>query len=318
MFLGIDTSCYTTSVAVCDKKGRLVSDERIILPVPQGEQGLKQSTALFYHLKNLPELMERTAKAMEEKSINAIAVSMQPRPVEESYMPVFISGGTVAKSMASMLNVPLVETSHQEGHIVAGLWSAGILDSEELLVVHLSGGTSELLKVRKINNKPLKFKINILGSTMDIHAGQLVDRVGVYMGYSFPAGPQMEKEGKKCTTSSCVIPSFAKGFNISFSGAETKAKDYLKKGIAKCEIARAVERCIAGSIEKIVRKAVNETGIKKVLIVGGVAANQYIREHLIKRLEHRAVGASLFFPHPKYSSDNAVGISIIANSMIEK
>lgn len=316
VYLGIDTSCYTTSVAVCDSQGNILADERILLQVPSGEQGLKQSTALFYHIKNLPILISKTAKMMNNGSLKAIAVSSRPRLVEDSYMPVFLAGITVAESIASMFHIPLIRTSHQEGHTVAGLWSAGLMDSEKFLAVHLSGGTTELLLVRQIGRNPLKYSINILGGTMDLHAGQLVDRVGVYMGCPFPSGPELERIAKGAEDESpCVIPSAIKGLNISFSGAETKAKDYLNKGYAKSQVARALEKCIAGSLEKVIRKAIEESGINKVLIVGGVSANQYIRERLIKRLEHRAVGACVHFPYPRYSSDNAVGTSLIARSL---
>lgn len=322
MFLGIDTSCYTTSLAVVDENGRLVEDKRKMLPVLQGEKGLQQSTALFYHLKNLPSLLEEVCMHVKGKEILAVATSEKPCPREDSYLPVFIAGHTLGQNLASILDIPLIKSTHQEGHMVAGLWSAQV-DLTSFLALHLSGGTTELLLVERKSKKPLLYDVQVLGKSLDIPAGQLVDRVGVVMGLSFPAGPSLERlaaQDKELNYNekkdNPIIPSAVKGYDMSFSGAETRAKKYLSQNYLEQEVARAVEKCIAATLEKVTRKAVSETGIKDVLLVGGVASNNYIRERLKKRLEHRAVGARLYFPEPCYSRDNAVGISLIARSVI--
>lgn len=316
VYLGIDTSCYTTSLALIDQKCTLLEDKRIVLPVSSGKQGLQQSTALFYHLQNLPVLLK---EAFKEKNtlIKAVAVSSKPRPHQDSYMPVFTAGQAIAQSLAACLGIPLVETTHQEGHLVAGLWSAGIVNLESCLALHLSGGTTDIFLFRRVNKKPLQYAIHLLGNSTDIHVGQLIDRVGVFMGLGFPAGAALEKLAQKVNDPEqlCVIPSAVKGYSLSFSGAETKAKQLLKAKVEPAQVARAIERCVATSIEKVLKKAIKETGINHILLVGGVAANQYIRQRLKHRLEHKAIGASLYFPEAKYSSDNAVGVSLIARSL---
>lgn len=320
MFLGIDTSAYTTSVAVVDNAGRLLSDKRIVLPVPDGEQGLKQSTALFYHLQNLPALLEETVEQTGSRQIRALAVSARPRPVEKSYMPVFLAGLQLARSLAAVLQVPLIETTHQEGHLAAGLWSSGCLDLNRFLAVHFSGGTSEILAAKRESGNKLSFKIDIIGSSADISAGQLIDRVGVAMGLPFPAGPYLERLAQetgdepagKSEYPKAILKSSVQGLGMSFSGAETAAKRLLEQKVPKAIVARAVEQCLAVTLEKILRRAVAETGICDVLVVGGVAANQYLRQRLNNRLAHPAVGARLIYPEPVYSSDNAVGVGVIA------
>jgi len=321
LFLGIDTSAYTTSVAVVDSGGGLQSDNRIVLPVPEGEQGLKQSTALFYHLQNLPELMRKTMAEVNPREIRALAVSSQPRPCPGSYMPVFLAGRHLAESLAAALQVPLLLTTHQEGHLAAGLWSANALELKNFLAVHLSGGTSEVLLVEAAPGPALEFKIEILGSSLDLHAGQLIDRVGVAMGLPFPAGPALESLARQAAgdeenknREKPVIKSSVRGYNMSFSGAETAARKLLAQGVPAPEVARAVEHCLATTLEKVLRRAVVESGLKDILIVGGVAANSYIRQRLQQRLEHPAVGARLIFPQSRFSGDNAVGVSVIARS----
>jgi len=317
VFLGIDTSCYTTSLAVLDSEGNLLADKRMVLPVPAGERGLRQSTALFNHMHNLPVLMDEIFSELPGHKLKAVAASARPRPDAESYMPVFSAGESLAVSIAALLNIPLHLTTHQEGHLAAALWSAGCQDLAEFLMVHLSGGTSEILKVKRVRTKPLQYDISVLGRSSDLQAGQLIDRVGVAMGLPFPCGHHLEKLAAQSRPGAgVVIPSAVRGVMMSFSGAETKAKQYLKDKAGQPEVARAVERCVAMTVEKAARRAVEGCGLKDIVMAGGVAANSYIRERLYKRLEHRAVGARLHFGEPKFCSDNAVGPSIIARSMI--
>lgn len=334
MFLGIDTSAYTTSVAVINNENRVLADSRIVLPVPTGQQGLRQSTALFYHMQNLPGLLGEIFHEIPGKEILAAAVSVKPRPMPDSYMPVFLAGKSMAAGLTAALDIPLIETSHQEGHLAAGLWSAQVESLDIFLALHLSGGTSELLLVEKQAERPLKLSINILGSTLDINAGQFIDRIGVAMGLGFPAGPSLEKKAQeycgvgdsedswkyieKSTglSDKVMLSSAVKGYDFSFSGGETKARQLLNQGIPSGLISRAVEHCIAVTIEKILRKAVQEQGIKDVLVVGGVAANKYIQSRLIKSLEHLNISTKLRYCSREYSSDNAVGTALIARSSL--
>lgn len=309
--LGIDTSCYTTSLAIVDMNN-LVAEYRQVLQVPLGQKGLQQSMAVFQHIQNMPALLEKVAQEVDFKELKAIAASTRPRPVPKSYMPVFQVGYSFGQAIASALKIPFVPTSHQEGHLMAGLWSAGCDMPMRFLAVHLSGGTSELLLVEKVNENGIFFQTKLLGGTTDLHAGQLVDRVGVALGMPFPAGPHLEKlaetaEGK------LSIPSAVKKYSFSFSGAETRAKELLKKGYPPAEVARAIEKCITKTIEKVLRAAIAEQGCSHVLIVGGVACNNYFRNRLKERLEHRAVGAKLFFAKREFSSDNAVGVALIGS-----
>ena len=309
-YLGIDTSAYTSSIAVVDSNFNIIEDKRIPLPVKKGNRGLRQSEALFLHIKNLPILLEELAQT-SDFSYKAIAVSSAPRPLPNSYMPVFKAGESIGKAISSMLKIPLYLVSHQEGHIMAGLVdNQELLKEEKFLALHFSGGTSEFLQVKRGTN--YFFDINVGMQGLDLHAGQLVDRVGVAMGLSFPAGQEMEALALKASNHEVTIPSAVKPEGFSFSGAETMAVNLINKGVAPAEIAFAVLRNIANTIEKCMVKECESIQTDKVLLVGGVMANSIIRARLKERLEHPAVGLKLFFAQPGLSTDNAVGVALLA------
>ena len=135
MVLGFDTSNYTTSIAVYD--GVQGQNSSRLLDVRPGELGLRQSDALFAHVKRLPELADALFASVEHGSIDAIGVSTRPRAVEGSYMPCFLAGVATAQTMASALGVPCYAFSHQQGHIAAALWSSKIvLSNNNILGKH--------------------------------------------------------------------------------------------------------------------------------------------------------------------------------------
>ncbi len=309
-YLGIDTSAYTSSIAVADSNFNIIEDKRIPLPVKKGNRGLRQSEALFLHIKNLPVLLEELAQT-SDFSYKAVAVSSAPRPLPNSYMPVFKAGESIGKAISSILKIPLYLVSHQEGHIMAGLVdNQELLKEEKFLALHFSGGTSEFLQVKRGTN--YFFDINVGMQGLDLHAGQLVDRVGVAMGLAFPAGQEMEALALKACNHEVTIPSAVKPEGFSFSGAETMAVNLINKGVAPAEIAFAVLRNIANTIEKCMVKECESIQTDKVLLVGGVMANSIIRARLKERLEHPAVGLKLFFAQPGLSTDNAVGVALLA------
>jgi len=313
-YLGIDTSAYTTSLALVDETGQIFSDERLMLQVERGKRGLRQSEALFGHVKNLPKLVERL-KPEVFRQVKAVAVSAYPRPVEGSYMPVFLAGAATARTLAAALGVPLFQVSHQEGHVRAGMAGNPELNQANgLLAVHFSGGTSEILKIGPGQGHCYDIEMTMTGN--DLHAGQLVDRVGVALGLPFPAGREMEKlalqsDGKR----KIHLPSSVGGKGFSFSGAETRAMQYIREGIPPEDIAFATLRVIANTLEKALIRECQRLNLGQVLLVGGVMANSIIKERLRSRLEHQAVGIKLFFAEPFLSSDNAVGVALLASDL---
>lgn len=305
MFLGIDTSAYTTSVALVNDCGEILADERTVLQVDTGKIGLRQSEAHFAHTRNLPGLFERISPFFQQYSLSAVGVSDSPRPREDSYMPVFLAGLSVAACTASAVGCPLYRFSHQEGHIEAA--AHGFPLKDRFLAVHFSGGTSEVLLAEK--NNP-GYEVEIILDTVDLNAGQFVDRVGVQMGLPFPAGPRLEEMADGADPDSCTIPSAMTPRGFSFSGPLTRAQHYIEQGTDHKEVAALVFRCIANTLEKAIRQAAVQTGVDQVLLAGGVMANRWVRERLAHRFEN--AGITFFWSPVKLSSDNAVGAARLA------
>lgn len=300
IYLGIDTSNYTTSVcAVSD--GEIIS-RRKILDVRLGERGLRQSDGVFQHMKNLPSLYKLLCEEINPSEISAVGVSTRPRSIEGSYMPVFIAGEGYARVIAQTLGVELYEFSHQDGHIAAGVRSCGVYEwlDKDFISVHLSGGTTEILKSKYTGNG---FECEIIGGSRDISVGQFIDRVGVALGMPFPAGMHMESAANE-TADTVRLPIKTDGAWMNLSGVETKATRIAQENPkVKDILARSVLVEVKKALVKTIRSAIEDTGINRVLIVGGVASNQIIREGLC------SMGFDVRFASREFSTDNAMGIA---------
>lgn len=302
IFLGIDTSNYTTSVAtVGDKTINL----RKIIDVKQGMRGIRQSDGVFIHLKELPELFEQLE--IDPGTVRAIGVSTAPRRCEGSYMPVFVAGEGFARVIAKALGVPLFKCSHQEGHIMAGIVSGGFYELLEkpFLAVHLSGGTTEILRCEYKNNH---FEAEIVGGTLDISAGQLIDRLGVGLGMKFPCGKELDRVSRECNESVIKLKTSVKGGYINFSGAETRLL-----GMTETHSGGVLAKSALYHIGESLAKAINACGTEDVLFVGGVSSNSFLREYFAEK-----IAARVCFATPELSCDNAVGVAELAKRRYEK
>lgn len=304
-FLGVDCSAYTTSLALVDGAERLLWEGRKMLEVREGGLGLRQSEAVFAHIRNLTPLWEEGAALLDKIPLAAAAASVKPRPAARSYMPVFKVSEAAGALIARTLGLPFYAFSHQEGHLAAGLWSAG-LPPGRCLAAHISGGTTDLLRVEEREGGCLE--ILSAGGGSDLHAGQFVDRVGVAMGLGFPAGPALERCARRGKTGAVSLPVAVKGNVVSFSGPASHALRLLEGGCSHPDLARAVELCIADSLAAVLHAAGAACSCEAVLIVGGVAANEFIR----RRLVQKGPAASFHFAHPAFAGDNAAGLAVLA------
>ncbi len=308
LVLGIDTSCYTTSVALAGD-GRVVASWRKLLTVKEGERGLRQSEGLFQHVNALPRMVEGLMKEAGPVEIAAVCASSRPRDVDESYMPVFLAGVSLGKSVASVLGVPFFETCHQKGHVRAAMVDSGI-EKGEFIAMHLSGGTTETLFVDENLN------ISLLGGSDDLHAGQFVDRVGVKMGLSFPAGPHLEELAVKGTSRSLFRLSH-KDRHCSFSGAEAEAMRLIEKGeMANEDIAAEVYNYLARAITWLLMDAFEKTNAKQALLAGGVASSRLLRKLVRERCRKKGVNQKICWAKPELSGDNACGVALIGEEML--
>lgn len=302
--IGIDTSCYTTSLAIMSEELELLVDERCILNVKIGSRGLSQSEMVFQHTRKLPDLFDNAiAKIDKLCNIKAVVVSAFPRPVADSYMPAFLVGEGYGRLLAKTLQCPLQRISHQENHINAGIWSAHGPASVDFLVMHISGGTTEIVRVNKENKH---ISVQLLGYTQDLNAGQFIDRVGVALQLPFPAGKHLELLARQNQFEQVHIPVAVHGMNVSFSGPETYTQRLLTAGAEAAAIASGVQVCVAESLWRMLHNAIEYTGLSEVLLVGGVTSNRFIRSYLSEKVKAEN-NIRLFYPDPQYSPDNAVG-----------
>lgn len=306
-YLGFDTSNYTTSAGAVS--GNEVFNCRKILEVKEGTRGLRQSDALFLHIKNMPEIYAELTNKISSERVEAVGVSTRPRSVEGSYMPVFLAGIMQAKAVCNTLNVPLLEFSHQDSHIMAGLYSAGVdFKKEHFLSVHMSGGTTEILKTAY---NGYNFDCEIVGGTKDISAGQVIDRLGVAAGLKFPCGRELDEIS--CLSEKGVkLPVSTDGGFFNFSGLETKAVKELVENRTE-DVARGVLEAISKTLERALKSVSESTGIKNILIAGGVASNRLIRNNISK-----IFGKNVYFASPELSCDNAVGTALCAKKAMEE
>lgn len=304
--LGIDTSCYTTSLALAGE-GVVVLSKRRLLSVPLGEKGLRQSDGVFQHVKNLPELYEELMDAAQAK-ISCVCVSRAPRDAQDSYMPVFMAGTAFARVSARTLNVPLFFTTHQQGHVAAALYESG-LDDDSFIAMHLSGGTTEALRVEN------GLKITCLGGSGDLHAGQLVDRIGVKLGLPFPAGPELEKLAVKGCEKSLVGVS-VKGLNASFSGAENAINRLIDSGTSPEDAAMETYSFLSRTIARLAVNACGKSGLDKVLMMGGVASSPLFRREVSRRVRKLNDRVELYWGRKELSGDNACGVALIGDRLL--
>ena len=312
--LGIDTSNYTTSAAVWQPgQDRLTTAGRL-LPVKDGAIGLQQSEAVFLHTRQLPGLVEQ-AVAQSGTSISCIGVSARPRDAQDSYMPCFLVGVACAQSAAAAAGLPLFETSHQAGHIAAALCSAGRLDlvGQPFLAFHLSGGTTEGVLVRP--DRERIFQVELRARGLDLHAGQVVDRVGRLLGLPFPAGRALDELARASACTQFLRPAM-KGADCCLSGVVNRCERLLEQGWERADVARycilSIQAALLGMTEALLRICEQEgLGKPPLVYAGGVMANSIIREELSGRY-----GA--FFARPELSSDNAAGVAVLAAMMHER
>ena len=369
VYLGIDTSCYTTSVAIMDEAGALLGEARQILSVRPGRCGLQQSEMVFQHTRNLPRLMEEAVGqvigcvktgagsvancvavadeastacasglaglAVAGYELAAIGVSGYPRPLEGSYMPAFLAGLSVARSVAAVTGAQLEVISHQENHLEAGLWSAGGPDVDRFLLLHASGGTTDVLLAERQQNG--RYRITEVGGSMDLHAGQFVDRIGVALGLQFPTGPALEALAEKALARTAEVsasvseqsvasvseagagaapmvelPVSVRKLQVSLSGPCTAALRKLEAGAEPAALALGVEHALAETFARVLRNGAQEYRVRDVLLVGGVGSNNYIRQHVERKLAKLRYPVRLWVPEGRFSCDNATGCAAFA------
>ena len=299
--LGVDTSNYATSLAVFDTAGEVVCAKKRFLPVKPGQLGLRQSDALFHHTTALPEMLHELAQEFDLTRIDAVGVSQKPRPAEGSYMPCFLAGVNAATAFAAARSIPLIYTTHQQGHAAAALFAARGADlfTQKVLLFHISGGTTDLLLCDEVRT------ITQLGTSTDLYAGQAVDRLGVKLGFPFPAGVYVSEQAALCKEK--VHPKVSvHGLTCSLSGLENQCAKLLADGHDAPYVCKYCLLCVGETLVRMANNALAEHPGLPVVFAGGVMSSDLIRTYVTNRVPNA------HFVPGKFASDNAIGISILA------
>ena len=306
--VAFDTSNYTTSIAVCDIEGHIVANLKAPLSVKSGERGLRQADAVFAHTKNLPLLCRTLADILECYDPIAVGVSKTPRNAEESYMPCFLCGIAAAEAFAASRALPIYTTSHQDGHVMAALYSCGFseqLQKDRFLAFHVSGGTTEALLVTPNRSGSTEMDIQLVAQTRDINAGQAIDRVGVMMGLDFPCGPVLEKLALECKVKVEQKRVSVEDGCCNLSGIENMAQKIYSSTEDPCATAAFVFDFIGRTLREMTLQLFSKYGKMPVLYAGGVMSNKIMRKTLCG-------AAEAYFAEPEFSADNAAGVALIA------
>ncbi len=300
--LGLDTSNYTTSAAIyLPQSGQLVQRKKL-LPVAEGQMGLRQSDALFHHVRQLPDIVEQL-RAECDAPITCIGASDRPQQVDGSYMPCFLAGAGAARELAAVLRVPCYHFTHQQGHVAAALYGTGHLDwmQTRFLAFHVSGGTTDALLVEPDEEELIRCRV--VAHSLDLKAGQLIDRVGGMLGLRFPAGPALE--ALALTASGSYKPRAGMdGGNCHLSGVQNQCERMLKDGAPKEEVALFCLKSVEAAVVAMTNALFKEFGELPLVYAGGVMSNSMLRQTLSAQFG----GA---FADPIYSADNAAGIAVL-------
>lgn len=300
--LGIDTSNYASSVAVIDyDNNKILLNEKHFLPVKQGECGLRQQDAVFSHIKNLTDILELVHNKFDLSCVQAVGVSVKPTNEENSYMPCFLVGKLIAQTIKAVKDIPVIQTTHQDGHLNSALFGLNIenLYNDKIIVFHVSGGTTDMMLVEKAQIA------ETIGSSNDLFAGQAVDRLGVKLGFLFPAGVYVSELASQCADT--IKPKVSvKGLNCNLSGLQNQCEKLIEQGKDKEYVCRYCLSFIAETLLKMAYNARELYGNLPVIFMGGVMSSQVIKNIVEKRMDN------VYFVEPVFSSDNAIGTAAIA------
>lgn len=309
--IGIDTSCYTTSIAAISLNKQIILNEKIMLNVDKNSKGLRQSDAVFQHISNIGKISKNIEYKLKNHNIVGVCASEKPRPIEGSYMPVFTVGLNIGKLISATHNCPFFITTHQENHVQASLLKTSLSNKNKFIAVHMSGGTTEIVLVKKTE----KYEFEIIGGTKDVSFGQLIDRLGVKLSYDFPCGKFIDKEALKCNKKieKGLKTSVKEGY-MNLSGIENQLDKIIKqnKNLEKPYLSKILMEAIIRCMQKSLIYLCEKYNTYEVIFAGGVSASEYISKNLAHKLQKYKI--KTYFTEPTLATDNAVGCALIGIS----
>ncbi|MEQ4537431.1 MAG: tRNA (adenosine(37)-N6)-threonylcarbamoyltransferase complex transferase subunit TsaD [Billgrantia sp.] len=308
--LGIETSCDETGVAIYDTERGLLADALYSQVAMHAEYGgVVPELASRDHTRRLLPLIQRVLDeaGMQRSELDAIAYTAGP-----GLVGALMVGASTAHGMARALGVPVLGVHHMEGHLLAPMLEESPPDFPFVALL-VSGGHTQLVEVQGLG------LYRLLGESVDDAAGEAFDKTAKMLGLSYPGGPQVARLAEAGNPGRFRFPrpmTDRPGLDFSFSGLKTHTLTTLRQleqageldDQARADVARAFEEAVVDTLTIKCRRALDDTGLKRLVMAGGVSANQRLRERLATEVAKR--NAQVFYPRGRFCTDNGAMIAL--------
>lgn len=308
--LGIETSCDETGVAIYDEEKGLIANQlhtQIALHADYG--GVVPELASRDHIRKLAPLLQAALQEahLTAKDIDGIAYTSGP-----GLVGALLVGSTVARSLAYAWNVPAIGVHHMEGHLLAPMLEENP-PHFPFVALLVSGGHTQLVRVDGVG------RYELLGESIDDAAGEAFDKTAKLLGLDYPGGAALARLALKGTPNRFAFPrpmTDRPGLDFSFSGLKTFAANTLHQVMqeerelteqSKADIAYAFQEAVVDTLAIKCKRALKQTGLKRLVIAGGVSANKQLRQTLAELMQQ--LGGEVFYPQPQFCTDNGAMIS---------
>ncbi|CDG22662.1 putative O-sialoglycoprotein endopeptidase [Xenorhabdus poinarii G6] len=310
--LGIETSCDETGIAIYDDKTGLLANQlysQVKLHADYG--GVVPELASRDHIRKTVPLIQAALKeaGLTSHDIDAVAYTAGP-----GLVGALLVGATIGRSLAFAWDVPAIPVHHMEGHLLAPMLEE---NSPEFPFVALlvSGGHTQLISVTGIG------EYTLLGESIDDAAGEAFDKTAKLLGLDYPGGPVLSCMAQQGKAGRFVFPrpmTDRPGLDFSFSGLKTFAantirhhlhgQDVAEEAQIKADIARAFEDAVVDTLAIKCKRALEQTGFKRLVMAGGVSANRTLRTKMQDVMEK--LGGEVFYARPEFCTDNGAMIAL--------
>ena len=308
--LGIETSCDETGVAIYDEEKGLIANQlysQIEMHADYG--GVVPELASRDHIRKTVPLIEA---ALKEANLTACDIDGVAYTAGPGLVGALLVGATIARSLAYAWNVPALGIHHMEGHLLAPMLEE-VPPEFPFVALLISGGHTQLVKVDGVG------QYELLGESIDDAAGEAFDKTGKLLGLDYPAGVAVSKLAEQGTLNRFVFPrpmTDRPGLDFSFSGLKTFAANTINANLdengkldeqTRCDIAHAFQQAVVDTIIIKCKRALQQTGYKRLVMAGGVSANKQLRADLAEMME--SLGGEVYYPRPQFCTDNGAMIA---------
>ena len=308
--LGIETSCDETGVAIYDEEKGLIANQlysQIEMHADYG--GVVPELASRDHIRKTVPLIEA---ALQEANLTACEIDGVAYTAGPGLVGALLVGATIARSLAYAWSVPALGVHHMEGHLLAPMLEEAPPEFPFVALL-ISGGHTQLVKVDGVG------QYELLGESIDDAAGEAFDKTGKLLGLDYPAGVAVSKLAEKGTPNRFVFPrpmTDRPGLDFSFSGLKTFAANTINTNFdengklddeTRCDIAHAFQQAVVDTIIIKCKRALQQTGYKRLVMAGGVSANKQLRADLAEMM--KSLGGEVYYPRPQFCTDNGAMIA---------